>query len=117
MLFRSGGNTPLPVPELELEDLGLLTDVFGCYHVRTRIFKTGQVPVEMVYLTVSFFRDQAMTDLIARLRRGFGRFLGTPEPTNENDQPRSPEYLLDLWHPEITWEKYPAIYYRTDLSQ
>jgi len=112
-----GGNEPLPVPELELEDLGLLIDVFGRYHVRVSIFNTGRVPVEMVYLTVSFFRDEAQTDLIVRLRRGFGRFLGTPEPTVPDTQPRSPEYILDLWHPEITWKKYPVIYYRAELSQ
>jgi hypothetical protein len=123
-----GGNEPIPESDLFMEKPNLYADVYGRYHVQVKIRNAGQTAVEMVYLTVSFFRDEAQTDLIGRLRKGFGRFLGTPPPKKENETPGSPVYLLDFWHPEITQAKYPFIstcigtetecrYYRVDVSE
>ena len=113
----AGGTEPITAPVLSLQDLQLLTDVHGCYHVRAKVVNPTRTSVEMVYFTASFFRDENRTDLIVRLRKGFGRFLGTPEPTADNSSPRSPEYLMDLWHPEINQDKYPKIFYRAELSE
>ena len=113
----AAGNESIPAPELEIDDAGIQTDVFGRYHIRAKITNVGPVTVERVYFTVSFFRDEAQTELIARLRKGFGRFLKTPDPTADNPNPGSPVYLVDLWHPEINQDKYPSIFYRVELSQ
>ncbi|MDD5223384.1 MAG: hypothetical protein PHE84_05285 [bacterium] len=113
----AAGNEPIPVPELKLDDAGIQTDVYGRYHIQAKITNVGPVTVEMVYLTAFFFRDEAQTGLIARLRKGFGRFLKTPDPTADNPNPGSPVYLVDLWHPEINQDKYPTIFYRLELSQ
>ena len=112
-----GGGDPIPVPQLDLISHELRTDMLGYYHVRGKILNESNIPAEMVYFTVSFYRDEEKADLIMRQRKGFGRFLGT-EPEDESGPARYyPTYLVDIWHPDINQTRYPDISYTAEISQ
>lgn len=114
-----GGNEPLPTPEIELYYHQISLDQAGQYHVQGKIINRGPIPAEMVYFTVTFFEDEEKSRVIARLRKGFGRLLGNPSTTNEEDSPslNYPSYTVDIWHPEITQFRYPRIYYTAEISE
>ena len=117
-----GGTEPIPVPDLKLLEPEISTDLLGQYHVQGKIRNEGSIPAEMVYFTVTFYRDEGKTEIISRLRKGFGRFLGTTPSGGEEENGSSalvlhPTYTIDIWHPEITTDRYPTIYYTAEISE